>query len=263
MYPQRIVCLAAEIPEIFHRLGALHRIVGISAYTKRPAEALELPKISGFKFGNIDRIKKCDPEMAILTSGVQKELAQKLVDEGIAVLHLNPHRLGDLFDTITLIGNLVGKPDEAKALNHELQNEMDNIRRSAAELSWKPRVYFEEWMDPMICGTAWVSDLIETAGGIDIFRERSIGGRKIETRVIRPEDVIQAAPDLILASWCGKPFDKESMVNRNGFNRIQAIAQNAVYEIDSMILQCGPMLVDSLKEIHRIIRNHVEQHPRI
>ncbi|KPV40881.1 cobalamin-binding protein [Alicyclobacillus ferrooxydans] len=257
MYPQRIVCLAAEIPEILYRLGALDRVVGISAYTTRPAEALLLPKVSGFKHGSTKRILKDQPDIAILTSGVQKELAAELSKQGVTTVHFNPHRLEDMFHTIQLIGNLIGKSDEALAYVAELRQEVDEVRQSAAELPFRPRVYFEEWMDPIIVGTAWVSDLIEIAGGIDVFREKSLEGRHASERVVEADEIVTASPDIVFASWCGKPFISENFLTRPGYSEIPAVKHEIVFELDSEILQCGPMLLDSLKNIHGIIRTFV------
>lgn len=262
MYPQRIVCLAAETPDILYRLHALDRVVGISAYTKGPEQALQIPKVSGFKFGSEQRIKALNPDLAILTSDVQKDLAAKLADEGINTLHLQPHRLQDLFNIITLLGNVVGKPAEADRVKEEILEDMEKIRIQVEALPWRPRVYFEEWMDPLICGTAWVSDVIEWAGGKDVFRSVSIEGRKAQKRIVQLKDVIEAAPDMILASWCGKPFRKEELVWREGFSQIPAVAGDAVYEVDSLVLQFGPMLVESMKEIFNLIKKHVEQNSK-
>lgn len=262
MYPERIVCLAAETPDILYRLHELDRVVGISAYTKIPEQALRIPKVSGFKTGNMERIKALEPDLVILTSHVQKELAAKLSDAGINTLHLQPHRLEDLFAHITLLGGIVGKANEAAKLNEELRREIDDIRLQAEALPWHPGVYFEEWMDPMICGTAWVSDIVELAGGRDVFRGMSIAGRKADQRIVQTRDVIDASPDLILAAWCGKPFVKNSLTARNGFAKIPAVAMDAIYEVDSLILHFGTMLVDRLKEVFRLIKGHVERYPK-
>lgn len=254
-FPERIVCLAAEMPEIFYRLGVLDRVIGISAYTKRPQQAHDIPKVSGFQFGSVERIMKLKPDLVILTSGVQKELASKLAQAGATLLHFNPHRLSELFDTISLLGNVVGKATEASHLNAEVQSEILQIQAQAQSLPIHPRVYFEEWMDPLICGTGWVSDLIEIAGGQDIFREKSIHGRNVSDRVIEMGEVVSLQPDIVLASWCGKPFDIQSFESRPSCSGLTAIQRSSVYEIDSQILQFGPMLVDSLKELFQIFKN--------
>ncbi len=255
-FPERIVCLAAEVPEILYRLQALDKVVGISAYTTRPTEALSIPKASGFKFGSTDRIMAMQPDLVILTSGVQKVLAAELAAQGATLLHFNPHRFDELYDSISLLGNLVNKPEEAALLNHEIRSEVAQIQARAKSLSKRPKVYFEEWMDPLLCGTGWVSDLIEMAGGQDIFRERSIAGRKAQDRGVTYEEVVHLQPDIILASWCGKPLDKPTLLGRPGFDTIPAVQTSQVYEVESEILQFGLMLVDSLKRLADIIEEN-------
>ena len=252
-FPERIVCLAAEIPEILYRLGALERVVGISAYTTRPREASSIPKVSGFQFGSPDKIMELEPDLIILTSGVQRDLGHQLAARGATLLHFNPHRFQELYDTIRIVGNVVNKPMEAEKLNDEIQREVAKIEPIVQRFTTRPRVYFEEWMDPHLCGTGWVSDLIELAGGKDVFREKAIHGRNASERTVTDDEVIRVQPDIILASWCGKPFDEPSFMRRQGYDAIPAVEMSQVYEVESQILQFGPMLVDSLKNLVDII----------
>jgi iron complex transport system substrate-binding protein len=252
---QRIVCMLAELPELLDRLGALDRVVGISVYTARPEAALKLPKVTGFRTANLAQLRRLD--LAVLGFDVQKELALKLAEAGIPVLHLHPHRLQDLFRTIDIMGGLLDKRKEAASLAAELQAGLDAVRQAAAKLPRRPRVYFEEWMDPLICGTGWVSDAIDIAGGVDVFRERAVHGRKARDRVVTPEEIIAAAPELIVASWCGKPFDRAQLEARSGFDRLPAVRNGAVIEMDGTMLQCGPALVDRIRELHERIRELV------
>ncbi|KIL39904.1 hypothetical protein SD70_16870 [Gordoniibacillus kamchatkensis] len=251
---QRIVCTVAELPELLDRLGALDRVVGISAFTTRPEAALSLPKVTGFKTANLAQLTKLEPDLAILSFDVQKELALKLAEAGIPVLHLHPHRLDDLFRTIGILGGLLDKRREAEALAAGLQAELDAVRLAAAKLRRRPKVYFEEWMDPLICGTGWISDAIEIAGGEDVFRTRALQGRKAQNRVVTAEEVLAAAPELIVASWCGKPFERAQLEARTGFAQLPAVRQGAVVEMDSTVLQCGVALVDRIRELHEHIR---------
>ncbi len=255
MYPERIVCLAAEMPEILHALGVLDRVVGISAYTTRPQEALQIPPVSGFQYGSVNRILDVAPDLAIVTSLVQTEIATALLQAGVTVLHVNPHRLNDMFSTILLLGNLVGESEKAEKYCSSLQYDIETIRQEAASMKGRPKVYFEEWMDPMIVGTGWVSDLIEIAGGQDVFREISVKNRRASDRVVEKQQVIDADPDLILASWCGKPVVVQDIVSRDGFIEINAVKNGAVFEASGEILQCGPMLVDSLRTLQSIIKD--------
>lgn len=256
-YPERIVCLAAEIPGILHALGSLDRVVGISAYTTGPEEALSLPKVSGFEHGSVDRILQVNPDVAILTSGVQQKLAVALGERGVTVIHLHPHRLHDLYQHVRLLGALVGESTRAEALAKQLEGEVESVRHTTHTLPRHPLVYFEEWMDPLMTGIGWVSDLIEAAGGIDIFRERSLSGRQSKDRVVAPEEWIEAQPDIFLASWCGKPFDLESVKERCGADTVPALQHNAVHEVDGSILQCGVALIDRLHELTGYVREAI------
>ncbi|MCI0182576.1 cobalamin-binding protein [Sulfoacidibacillus ferrooxidans] len=255
MSASRIVCLAAEIPEILFHLGALDQVVGISAYTTRPQEVLDRPKVSGFQHGSVDRILATRPDVVILTSDVQKPLAAALQERGVDIVHFFPHRLDDVFKEILTLGDLLEKPSQAEQLNERLQNQINDIAASASSFAHRPTVYFEEWMDPLLCGTGWVSDLIDIAGGKDVFRERSIHGKKSAQRVVLPEEVIAHAPEVILASWCGKPFKYDEFSSRLGFSDLPAVRNHQVFEMDSSILQCGPMLIDSLRQLHQLLRD--------
>ena len=255
MYPERIVCLAAEMPEILHALGVLDRVVGISAYTTRPKEALLLPQVSGFQHGSVKRILDVGPDLAIATSTVQKELAAKLIEAGVTVLHVNPQRLEDMFTTIKLLGNVVGEAKKADQYCSQLKQEIAEIRQQAATNPRRPKVYFEEWMDPMIAGVGWVSDLIEIAGGQDVFRESTLKNRRASDRVVVAQQVIDEDPDIIFASWCGKPVVVRDIMSRDGFSEIRAVKTGAVFEVSSDVLQCGPMLIDALRSMQGIIRN--------
>jgi iron complex transport system substrate-binding protein len=246
MEPERIVCLGAELPAIFYHLGALDRVVGISAYTDWPPEALTIPKVSGFRYGHAKRILAVRPDLVILTSTVQEPLAAQLAGHGVPLLHLYPHRLDDLFRSVRLLGNLVQAGERAESLVQSWTTRIREIERAAKTLPRRPRVYFEEWMDPLVAGIGWVSDLITMAGGQDIFAERAQAGYRADARTVHPDEVVQRAPDLMLVSWCGKPMNKAEIFNRPGWDAIPAIRHDAVIECGDAILQCGPRLIDDV-----------------
>ncbi len=256
-YPERIVCLAAEIPGILAELGALDRVVGISAYTTYPSEALTIPKVSGFQHGSVDRILAQQPDLVIVTSTVQQKLAAGLAERGASILHLNPHRLEDLYRNVQLLGATVGENARGSDLVRRLAGDIEAVRYASQTLKRRPRVYFEEWMDPLIAGVGWVSDLIEAAGGIDIFRERALAGRRARDRIVAPEEWIAAQPDIIFASWCGKPFQIDQMRLRAEAAQVPAVQAGRVYEMDGTVLECGVRLVDRLQEMAEMIREAV------
>jgi iron complex transport system substrate-binding protein len=119
-------------------------------------------------------------------------------------------------------------------------------------------VFFEEWDDPLISAIGWVSELIEIAGGVDIFADLKNQGAA-KDRIVRMEEVVERAPDLIIGSWCGKKFRPERVAVRPGFSQIPAVQRRDMYEIkSSLILQPGPAAVtDGLAELQRIIQRWV------
>ena len=255
MHPQRIVCLAAETPEILLAVGALPRVVGISAYTTRPLAALGLPRVSGFSHGNTTRILSVHPDLAVTTSLVQRPLAAALMAQGLAVVHTSPRRWDDVLASVLLVGGAVGCQDGAERLVAEMDQRCAAVRQQADAASRRPRVYFEEWDEPALHGIGWVSDLIASAGGDDVFADRLGTAQRAEDRLVQTADLAARDPEIIFASWCGKRFDLASLCSRPGWQDISAVRRGQVYPLDSCVLQAGPMLLDSLDTMRRIIAN--------
>ena len=254
--PQRIVCLTEEPTEILYCLGEGDRIVGISAYTVRPSVAREeKPIVSAFIDGSVKKICALKPDLVIGFSDIQAKLAQKLIAANQQVLIFNQRSLSEILEVILSIGALVGRPDEARKLCDGYLRRLEEIGNEAARQSHRPRVYFEEWDEPMITGIQWVSELIELAGGQDVFRNRSTG-KLAKERFVTAGEVIEKAPDVVFASWCGKAFDREAFCSREGFGALPAVQANHVHEIPSeIILQPGPAcLTDGLDSLVRGIR---------
>lgn len=241
--------LAAEVPAILEELGTLDRVVGISAYTTYPEAALNIPKVSGFEHGSVDRILSVKPDLIIATSPVQQQLVAQLGQRGAAVLHFHPHRLTDLFDHIRILASLVDARKRGDTLVARLKSDILSVESVAKTLPRRPRAYFEEWMDPLMSGVGWVSDLIEIAGGTDVFRERILEGHSAKDRVVTPEEWVDAQPDIMFASWCGKPFVQEQVLARPGADTVPALQHDRLYAMDGTVLECGMRLVDRLREM--------------
>lgn len=260
-YPQRIVCLTEETTETLYLLGAEDRIVGISGFTVRPPRARrEKPKVSAFTTAKIDRICDLEPDLVLAFSDLQADIAAELVRRGIEVHVFNHRSVAEIFRTIAMVAAMVGEHARGRALLQELADGVETVRAAGAALAWRPRVYFEEWDDPMICGIRWVSELIEIAGGEDCFSE--MGRSSLATGRILADGsrVIDAAPDLIVGSWCGKKFRPERVAERAGFDAIPAVRNAQVHEIKSaVILQPGPAaLTEGLTQLHALIAAVVE-----
>jgi len=253
--PKRIVCLTEETTEWLYLLGEQERIVGISAYTCRPPEAKEeKPVVSAYIGGSVQKIKALQPDLVIGFSDVQADLAQDLIKENLQVLITNQRSIAEILGTLQLVGRLVGAEQKADALVEQYRQRIEHIRAERAQRGFRPKVYFEEWDEPMISAIHWVSELIEIAGGENIFADRAEGQASKERHVSKKE-VIERAPDIFIGCWCGKPLERKAVLERKGFAKIPAIREHRMYEMDpAIILQPGPAcLTDGLDELCRII----------
>ncbi len=237
--PRRIVCLTEEPTEILYALGEQDRIVGISAYTVRPPEAKrDKPVVSAFIGGSVDKICALKPDLVLGFSDIQAKLASELIAANLDVLIFNQRSLQQILDVVLAVGRLVDAGERAQVLVDGYIARLEAASDRSARRETRPRVYFEEWDDPMICGIQWVSELIELAGGIDVFSERS-RGKLAKERFVDADLVRQAAPDVLIASWCGKPFEPEP--TRERLAGVPAVEQGKMHEMDpSIILQPGP-----------------------
>jgi iron complex transport system substrate-binding protein len=256
MFPsQRIVCLTEETVETLYLLGEQHRIVGISGYVVRPPHARrEKPRVSAFTSADIPKILALKPDLVLTFSDLQADIAAELIRNGIEVHAFNQRTISGIFDMIRTVGALVGATDRASNLANSLAAGISDARERATRLIDKPRVYFEEWDNPMISGIGWVSELIEVAGGWDIFADLS-RCKCAKDRIVTAEEVIRREPDIIIGSWCGKKFRPEKVAVRPGFERLPAVSRGAIHEIkSSLILQPGPAaLTDGLAALQAII----------
>lgn len=262
--PQRIVCLSTETCETLYLLGEQARIAGISGFTVRPPQARkEKPKVSGFTSARLDKILALKPDLVLGYCDLQADIAADLAREGLEVHLFNQRDIAGTYRMIETLGALVHANGRAEQLIVELQAGLERIRASAACLPRRPRVYFEEWNEPLISGIGWVSELIELAGGEDCFAE--LGGfKRAKQRIIEdPQEVLRRAPELIIGSWCGKRFRPEQVAARPGWHSIPAVRNGHLYEIKSPdILQAGPAaLTDGVRQLHALIRRCVEAQP--
>jgi iron complex transport system substrate-binding protein len=256
-YPKRIVCLTEEPTETLYLLGEGERVVGITQYTVRPPEAKkEKPIVSAFVNAGIDEIVKLQPDLVIGFSDIQANIAKELISKGLPVWITNHRSVQGIFEFVIQLGSLVGKGKEAEQFVQERIARMEEINREVGTWERRPKVYFEEWNKPMISGIQWVSELVEMAGGIESFPENAKEPLAKNRIIENADDVVDRNPDIILASWCGKPFKKERMLSRENWDEIEAIKLDNIHEIDSaIILQPGPAAItDGLEELHRLFR---------
>jgi iron complex transport system substrate-binding protein len=262
-FPQRIVCLTEEPTEVLYALGEQDRIVGISGFTVRPTRARkEKPRVSAFTSAKIDRILELQPDFVVGFSDIQADIAQALIKAGIEVWISNHRSVAGILAYIRRLGAMVGAAERAQRYAESLEQHVASVRLRSSTFSRRPRVYFEEWDEPPITAIQWVSELIEIAGGDDIFADRMAGGALAKNRIISdPVEIIRRSPEVIFGSWCGKRFRPELVRVRPGWEQIPAVRDGALHEIKSpLILQPGPAaLSDGLDALHRVLHGWAER----
>ncbi|UXI69340.1 cobalamin-binding protein [Tahibacter amnicola] len=253
MYPSRIVCLTEEPTEVLYAIGEEDRIVGISGFTVRPARARkEKPKVSAFTSARISEILALEPDLVIGFSDIQADIARDLIKAGVEVWISNHRSVEGILGYIRRLGAMVGAADAAEDLACRAEAHLDQIRDAASRLPFRPKVYFEEWDDPLITGIRWVGELVRIAGGDDVFPELTEKSLARDRILADAGEVVRRAPDLILGSWCGKRFRPERVAARPGWDAIPAVQRGELFEIKSpLILQPGPAaLFDGLDALH-------------
>jgi iron complex transport system substrate-binding protein len=261
-YPERIVCLTEESTETLYLLGEERRIVGISGYTVRPPRARrEKPRVSAFLSARTDKILELKPDLVIGFSDLQADIARDLAKAGLNVLIFNQRSVQEILNMILALASLVGAADKGAQLVQQLEAGLAEIRDAAGRFAKKPRVYFEEWDEPMISGIRWVSELVGIAGGEDVFSDQSRSHAAAGRIISNPQLVIERNPEVILASWCGKKFRPERVAARAGWQAISAVEQGELHEIKSAdILQPGPAaLTDGVRRIHEILKRSLDR----
>lgn len=257
--PKRIVCLTEETTEILYELGMSHLIVGISKYTLRPPQAkIEKPIIARYIDANIDEIINLKPDLVVAWSDLQAPIASELIKAGIEVYCFNQRSIDGIFSNILRLSTLIGNYEGGIQLIDKLKYFLDNAFNLSKSINSKPKIYFEEWFNPLITGIEWVVEIIELCGGIDILPEYSKHPDAKSRIVADPNIIVERNPDIIIASWCGKKFYKKKLVNRENWNKISAVQNDYIYEIPSeIILQPGPAsLSDGVKIISNIIQKY-------
>jgi iron complex transport system substrate-binding protein len=250
--PKRIVSLSPGNTEILFALGLDDQIVGVSDYCDYPAQAKEKQKVGGFATISIERVVSLEPDLVLATGGVQLRTVDRLEELGIKTLVLSPKTVGDILNDIELVGKITNRNNEAVILVEELKNRIRFIESATFQLKSTPRVYYEIWHSPLMSTgqNTWINELIDLAGGINIFSDSSD-----PYPIISSELVIKRDPEIIITKrgYMGG-IAKEDIEGRPGWNRITAVKTGRIYEIDENILiRPGPRIIDGLEALTAII----------
>lgn len=244
-HPRRVVCLTEETTETLYLLGAGALVVGVSGFTVRPPEARRKPRVSSFLSADGERIAALRPDLVVGFSDLQADIARDLVRRGIPVLVTNQRSVAEILQTIRLVAAAVGRGEAGEALCAELTAGLSRVAEAAAALPRRPRVFLEEWPDPLISGIRWVSELLELCGGVDVCADRR-AAPAAAGRIVSPEEVARRAPEAVVASWCGKKVQRAAIAGRPGWGEVPAVRDGQLYEVKSaVLLQPGPAVLTS------------------
>jgi polyphosphate kinase len=256
--PERIVALGADSADILYELGMWPRVAGVTAFYRPPPGAEKKPRVGGFSSANMDAILKLEPDLVITSTDVQHKLAGDLIKAGVSVWAINSRSLEEIEHAILHLGRLMRQSDRAEEVVAQMARALQPVETNGAP---RPKVYFEEWPEPLITGIRWVSQLIERAGGTDIFAELR-QEKKAASRAVRPEEVVARSPEIIFASWCGKPVRMTELTSRPGWEKIPAVRNGRLVEIPSGdILQAGPRLARGYEVLKREIARAAKSLP--
>jgi iron complex transport system substrate-binding protein len=233
-------------------LGA--RVIATTSTAEKAERRREKPRVSAFTSANIDKILALKPDLVLTFSDLQARIVTDLIRRGLDVHAFNQRSIAGIFDMIRMLGAMVDASERARQLVGTLEMRLADVRTRAERLSKQPRVFFEEWDDPLISGIGWVSELIEIAGGVDIFADRRNQGAA-KDRVVTAEEVGRTGArfDHRLMVW--QEVQAGARCNAGLLRPHSARAHQDLYEIkSSLILQPGPAaLTDGLAELQKII----------
>lgn len=253
-YPQRIVCMTEETTETLYLIGAGDLVVGVSGFTVRPPEARKKPRVSSFLDANFERILELKPDLVLGFSDLQADLGRELCKRGVPVYLFNQRSVAEILQTVRVVGALVGRAEAAEQLADTLKANLERHAHAAEALPRRPRIFFEEWHEPLISGIRWCSELVELVGGEDVCAE-SRAHPEAKGRIFTPEEVARRNPEAVIASWCGRKAKRDKIVSRPGWKEVRAVVDDQLYEVkSSFILQPGPAaLSDGVEQLARIV----------
>ncbi|NBD13958.1 cobalamin-binding protein [Corallococcus silvisoli] len=253
-YPRRVVCMTEETTEVLYRIGAGDLVVGVSGFTVRPPEARKKPRVSSFLDANFERILELKPDLVLGFSDLQADIGRELCKRGVPVYLFNQRSLAEILQTVRLTGALVGRAEAAEALAVDLEKNLERHSDAAESLPKRPRIFFEEWHEPLISGIRWCSELVEVVGGQDVCQE-SRASQGAKGRIFDPAEVAKRDPEGVIASWCGRKAKREKIISRPGWAGVRAVVDDQLYEVRSTyILQPGPAaLTDGVDQLARIV----------
>lgn len=241
--PRRIVSLAPSNTEIVYALGLIDRLVGVTTFCDYPVEVAGIDKIGDFIQPNIEAITAANPDLILMTTGVQADVVEQLEGTGAAVLAVDPKSLEDLFASILVVGQATATPDVAEELVTGMRAELEEISAAVADRE-RVRVFIEISQNPLFtvgAGTL-INDLINAAGGENVVTQTGYVGYS-------PEQLVVDDPAAYLATK-GSMSDPADLGQRQGFAGLSAVKNDRVYILeDNLVSRPGPRVIQGVRQI--------------
>ncbi len=257
--PQRIISLAPSNTEILFALGLGDKVVAVTDYCNYPQEAEAKPKVGGFTTPNIEKIIALSPDLILATSMHEKRIIPALEERGLTVFALAPKTLDEVLESITLVGEITGKEEEAAELLTEMQSRIKAVTDKTSSLpeGKRPRVFYLTWHDPLkTSGLGTLHhELMQKAGGRNIFAE-VIGTQSVDLEVL-----VASNPQVMIAGvGMGSGEDKtlQYLTTESRLQNTEARKNDRIYGVDMDLTgRAGPRIVDGLEQFAKCI------HPEI
>jgi iron complex transport system substrate-binding protein len=188
-------------------------------------------------------------------SGNEVSHALNLLPKKPQILWLTPNSMEQIFDNLRELGEATGQTKEAKELVAEGRGRLERIETVTRNLSYRPRVFCMEWLDPVYCSGHWVPEMVRIAGGVDSLAQERSDSIRIEW-----QDVVDWRPEVMIISPCGYDLGKTIEVSSNlsgydGWSDLPAVRERRVYALDanSHFARPGPRVVDGTELLAHLI----------
>jgi iron complex transport system substrate-binding protein len=257
-YPDKIISVAPSCTEILYAIGAGDKVVGVTDYDDYPYDfaawiaAGNMTSVGDFTSPNMEVIISLDPDLILASGGVQEDDVNTLRDYGYKVLVLDPTSVDGILNNIELVGNATGKQAEATALVNNLTSRINAVAEKVANAT-KPEVYYETYYETTSSWTigalAWQNELIEKAGGTNIF-----GDQPTDYYQYQVEALIDRNPDVIVLPAEGMGTGTQAGIDavkaRPGWDTMSAVQNGRIYQINPNIIErAGPRVVDAIEQM--------------
>jgi iron complex transport system substrate-binding protein len=261
-YPEKIISVAPSCTEILFAIGAGDKVVAVTDYCDYPYDFAawiaegNMTSVGDFTAPNLEVITALSPDLILASGGVQTESVDNLRERGYKILVLDPTSVDGILNNIELVGNATGKRTEATALVNDLTSRINAVGETVADAD-KPKVYYETYYEITsswtIGGLAWQTELIEKAGGTNVFGDQQMAYYQYQV-----EALIARNPDVIVlpagGMGTGEQADIDAVKARPGWSTMNAVQKDRIYQIDPNLLErSGPRIVDSIEQLAKFI----------